>query len=82
LASSASFFDDDAQYYMYDYKGTAGSDGAFTRERFGRPRRHGNSFDFSLGGNVVGGIVYVSAELPEILRKSRRAGARRPTKLA
>ena len=55
----------DPQYYMYDYKGTAGDKGTFTASGMGDLNGDGNTSTFSLLGEVTSGIVYVSPNFKE-----------------
>jgi type IV pilus assembly protein PilA len=55
----------DPQYYMYDYKGTAGATQAFTAAGYGDLNGDGTTSTFSLAGAVTGGIVFVSPNFKE-----------------
>jgi type IV pilus assembly protein PilA len=50
----------DPQYYLYDYKGTAGTSGTFQAIAKGDLDGNGTASTFSLSGKVVSGIVNVS----------------------
>jgi type IV pilus assembly protein PilA len=55
----------DPQYYMYDYKGTAGDKGTFSAIGQGDLNGDTNLSKFTLAGEVTGGIVYVSPNFLE-----------------
>jgi type IV pilus assembly protein PilA len=50
----------DAQYYLYDYKGTSGASGTFQAIAKGDLDGNGTASTFSLSGKVLSGIVNVS----------------------
>jgi type IV pilus assembly protein PilA len=55
----------DPQYYMYDYKGTAGATQAFTAVGYGDLNGDAVTSAFSLQGAVTNGIVFVSPNFKE-----------------
>jgi type IV pilus assembly protein PilA len=55
----------DPQYYMYDYKGTAGATGKFTAAGYGDLNGDAATSAFTLLGEVTGGIVFVSPNFKE-----------------
>jgi type IV pilus assembly protein PilA len=55
----------DPQYYMYDYKGTAGATQAFTAAGYGDLNGDGVTSSFQILGAVTGGIVFVSPNFKE-----------------
>jgi type IV pilus assembly protein PilA len=55
----------DPQYYMYDYKGTAGATGKFSAVGSGDLNGDTVTSSFTLAGEVTGGIVFVSPNFLE-----------------
>src|SRR4051812_48546057 len=56
----------DPQYYMYDYKGSAGSAGTFLVSGVGDLNGDGAVSTFSMTGAVTSGTVYVSPNFSEL----------------
>jgi type IV pilus assembly protein PilA len=55
----------DPQYYMYDYKGTVGTAGAFQAIGMGDLNGDGVTSSFTLAGAVTGSVVYVAPNFAE-----------------
>jgi type IV pilus assembly protein PilA len=55
----------DPQYFMYDYKGSAGDTGTFTALGYGDLDGDGVTSTFTLKGVVNGGIVFVAPNFTE-----------------
>ena len=55
----------DPQYYMYNYTGTTGDKGTFSSIGQGDLNGDGVLSTFTLGGEVTGGVVYVSPNFKE-----------------
>jgi type IV pilus assembly protein PilA len=55
----------DPQYYMYDYKGTAGTAGTFQAMGMGDLNADGVTSTFSIIGAVTGGTVFVAPNFAE-----------------
>ena len=55
----------DPQYYMYDYKGTAGATGTFLAKGMGDLNGDGVTSTFSLAGSVTAGTVFVAPNFAE-----------------
>jgi type IV pilus assembly protein PilA len=59
------FWLDDPQYFMYDYKGSSGSDGTFTAAGYGDLNGDGTTSSFKLLGAVVSSTVFVAPTFVE-----------------
>jgi type IV pilus assembly protein PilA len=55
----------DPQYYLYDYKGTAGTNGTFSAIGHGDLDNNGTQSTFSISGVVNQGVVFVSPTIQE-----------------
>jgi type IV pilus assembly protein PilA len=55
----------DPQYYMYDYKGVAGTTQTFSALGYGDLNGDGATSTFALEGAVTGGVVFVSPNFRE-----------------